>query len=220
MQAAQPPAQRCPLTSRPLHTAPPPPDRRTDANVSPSRSPRGRADPRSRRGFVPPPARPGPDSGTDTAQRPTRPSPPRRACPGPAALTARRAASGAARAAGAAAATTSASCRRSSGRRRSAPSRCPARRRGGSRRQRRPQLLPTGAAERKGGRPGRGGTGRGGRCSASFSSSSSGSRSADRSALGHGSAARKFTEASQARRSVTKFVEPYWFLWWGRTTPG
>lgn len=69
-------------------------------------------------------------------------------------------------------------------------------------------------------RKGRDGTGWGGRCSASFSSSSSGSRSADRSALGHGSAARKFTEASQARRSVTKFVEPYWFLWWGRTTPG
>lgn len=42
--------------------------------------------------------------------------------------------------------------RRSSGRRRSAPSRCPASRRGGSRRPRRPRLLRTGAAERKGGR--------------------------------------------------------------------
>ena len=159
MQAAQPPVQRCPLTSRPLHTAPPPPDGRT-----PTFPPRGRPKAGPTRGaaaVLSPPARTGPGSGTDTAQRPTRPSPPRRACPGPAALTARRAASGAA-AAAAAATTTSASCRRSSGRRRSAPSRCPARRRGGSRRQRRPQLLPTGAAERKGGRPGRGGTGRDG----------------------------------------------------------
>lgn len=217
MRAAQPPAQRCPLTSRPLHTAPPLPDGRTPTLLPLAAAPRlGR--PAEPPRFCQPPwrgpgpivaltphsARPGPRHPAGPAQAPPH-SPPAQPPPEPPPPPPRPPA--AAPPAAAAAAPPRAGARRGSG---AGPG-------GSAGRSCSPRAR---RRERAGGPEGEGREGWGGRCSASFSSpSSSCGRSADRFAVGHVSAARKLTVASEAPGSVTEFVEPYWLLWWGRTTP-